>query len=207
MSMDPERTASVRLPRPRQDGEVSIERALKSRRSVRGFRPVPLALEDLGQLLWAGQGLSHDGLRTAPSAGALYPLELHVAAANVTALGAGVYRYRPADHALASVTAGDRRADLVTASLGQDWMAQAAAVLVVAAVFARTMSKYGARGSMYVHIEAGHATENMLLQAAALGLGSTVVGAFRDDAVKVAAALGSDEQPLCLVPIGWPEDA
>jgi SagB-type dehydrogenase family enzyme len=99
---------------------------------------------------------------------------------------------------------GDRRSALVAAALGQDWIAQAAAILIVAAVFARTATRYGARASMYVHIEAGHAAENMVLQAAALGLGTTVVGAFGDDAMRESAALGRDEQPLCLLPFGWP---
>ena len=193
------------LPEPRRDGAYPLERALQERRSVREFAKVPLRLEELAQLLWAAQGqVAPAGHRTAPSAGALYPLELFAVAGNVQDLAAGVYRYQPSLHRLAPIKEGDRRKQLVEAAWGQRWIAQAPAILVIAAVERRTTAKYGARGVRYVHMEAGHAAQNILLQAVALGLGATVVGAFGDAEVKAAAALPEDAQPLYLVPVGRP---
>jgi SagB-type dehydrogenase family enzyme len=198
---DPART----LPEPRRDGAYPLERAFAERRSVREFRDSPLRLEELAQLVWATQGqVTRSGHRTAPSAGALYPLELLVVAGNVQDLAAGVYRYQPSPHRLALVAEGDRRKQLVGAAWGQHWIGEAPAILVIAGVERRTTGKYGARGVRYVHLEAGHAAQNALLQAVALGLGATVVGAFGDAEVKTVAALRDDEQPLYLIPLGRP---
>jgi SagB-type dehydrogenase family enzyme len=172
---------------------------------VREFASAPLRLDDLAQLVWAAQGqTARSGLRTAPSAGALYPLELFVVAGNVQDLAAGVYRYQPSPHRLALVAEGDRRQRLVEAALGQRWIGEAPAILVIAGVERRTTVKYGARGMRYVHMEAGHAAQNALLQAVALGLGATVVGAFSDAEVRTVTALRPDEQPLYLIPVGRP---
>jgi len=200
-----ENASALDLPEPRRDGTYQLERALQERRSVREFARAPLRLEELAQLAWAAQGqTTRGGHRTAPSAGALYPLELFVVAGNVQDLAAGVYRYQPSLHRLAPLTEGDRRGELAAAAWGQGWIAQAPAILVIAAVERRTTAKYGARGVRFVHMEAGHAAQNILLQAVALGLGATVVGAFGDAEVKAAAALPEDAQPLYLVPVGRP---
>lgn len=197
--------SALDLPEPRRDGAYPLERALAGRRSVREFGDAPLRLEELAQLAWAAQGqVTRGGPRTAPSAGALYPLELFVVAGNVQDLAAGVYRYQPSLHRLAPIKEGDRRKQLVEAAWAQHWIGRAPAVLVIAAVERRTTAKYGARGVRYVHLEAGHAAQNVLLQAVALGLGATVVGAFGDAEVKAAVALRADEQPLYLVPVGRP---
>lgn len=197
--------ANVVLPTPRRDSSYSLERALAARRSVREFRAAPLELADAGQLLWAAQGeVSRGGGRSAPSAGALYPLELYLAAGDVRDLAPGIYRYSPAQHRITLVAAGDRRRDLARAALGQGWIAQAAAILVVAAIERRTTVKYGERGVRYVHIEAGHAAQNVLLQAAALGLGATPVGAFRDAEVHEIVGARRDERALYLLPVGKP---
>jgi SagB-type dehydrogenase family enzyme len=202
------RAASVEtaaLPAPRLTGTVTIEAALRARRSVREFARSALGLAELSQLLWAAQGTSAaDGRRTAPSAGALYPLELLVVAGDVAGLQSGVYRYRPKTHRLDLAVSGDRRRALAAAALGQDWMSAAPAVLVIAAVYARTERKYGERGARYVHFEAGCAAQNLALQAAALGLGTVVVGAFEDRAVATTAGLDGDERPLALMPVGRP---
>jgi SagB-type dehydrogenase family enzyme len=200
------RTAlALDLPEPRRDGAYPLERALAERRSVREFGDAALRLEELAQLLWAAQGQSApDGRRTAPSAGALYPLELLVVAGRVQGLAAGVYRYQAARHRLARVAEGDRRTQLVEAAFGQRWIGQAPVILVVAGVEQRTRAKYGTRAARYVHLEAGHAAQNALLQAVALGLGATVVGAFGDAEVKSVAELRADEQPLYLIPMGRP---
>jgi SagB-type dehydrogenase family enzyme len=157
----------------------------------------------VAQLAWAAQGVTETrGRRTAPSAGALYPLELLVVAGSVEGLEPGVYRYRPSGHSLLELTRGDVRAALAAAALGQEWMADAPCVLVLGAVYERTTGKYGARGERYVHIEVGLAAQNTQLQATALGLGSVVVGAFDDGRVRTRLGLGSDERPLALLPVG-----
>lgn len=93
---------------------------------------------------------------------------------------------------------------LFEAARGQEWIASAPAVICIAAAFERTTVKYGSRGRGYVYMEAGHATESLMLQAVALGLGSTIVGAFGDDEVKYLLHLGPNETPLCLLPVGVP---
>lgn len=196
---------TIGLPAPRLEGRVSVERALEQRRSQREFEAAALTLQELSQLLWAAQGQNRpDGGRTAPSAGALYPLEVYVAAGNVAGLTAGVYRYLPAGHGLAPVAAGDRRRALATAALGQDWIRSAPAVFVIAAVYERTARKYGLRAPQYVHFEAGCAAENVALQAVALGLGTVVVGAFQDGDVVAATGLRAEERPLAILPVGRP---
>lgn len=197
--------AEVALPEPAPDGEVSVERALSLRRSVRAFAPEPLPLGSVAQLLWAAQGITHpDGLRTAPSAGALYPLEVHLVAGAVKGLAAGIYRYDPRRHRLVSVRRGDPREGVAEAALGQDWIAEAPAILVLSGVYQRTASKYGERARRYVHIEAGHAAQNVCLQAAARGLGTTVVGAYRDAELARLLGLPEREEPLLLLPVGRP---
>lgn len=196
---------AIPLPPPRLDGPVSVEQALQRRRSVREFSSAALALADLGQLLWAAQGHTRaDGLRTAPSAGALYPLELVVVAGNVRDLAPGAYAYAPARHALTLLGAGDRRAALAAAALGQRWMEAAPAVIVFCAVPARTTRKYGARGIQYIYLEAGHAAQNVFLEAQALGLGAAAVGAFDEARVARALPLAPDWAPLYLMPVGTP---
>lgn len=196
----------VKLPAPRLESAVSVEAALSGRRSLREFSSAgPLSLDEVSQLLWAAQGIAHpEGLRTAPSAGALYPLEVYVATGRVTGLPAGVYRYRPRGHELHKVADGDRRHELARAALEQECIRDGAAVFVLAAVYERTMRKYGERGVRYVHVEVGHAAQNVYLQAEALGLGTVLVGAFRDEAVAKILALRAGERPLALMPVGRP---
>jgi SagB-type dehydrogenase family enzyme len=198
----------INLPKPRQDGKTSVESALRHRRTVREFRNTSLTLADLSQLLWAAQGItSPDGRRTAPSAGALYPLEVFVVAGSVEGLPAGVYRYQPREHGLVRMAEGDRRARLTSAGLEQPSLKEAPATIVIAGVYERTAKKYKERAERYVHIEAGHASQNVQLQAVSLELGSVIVGAFDDDQVKLLLGLARDEQPLCLLPVGTPRPA
>jgi SagB-type dehydrogenase family enzyme len=201
----PVRTAWVELAGPALDGRHTVERALHDRRSAREYHGRALAPHHLSQLLWAAQGVTGTGGgRTAPSAGGLYPLEIHVAVGNVVAVPAGLYRYAPARHALELRGPGDCRRTIAAAALDQAWIENAAAVLVVAAVYRRTTATYGERGRRYVHMEAGHVAQNVYLQATALGLGTVVVGAFDDVAVKQAAELSGAEEPICLMPLGVP---
>ncbi|HWR88603.1 MAG TPA: SagB/ThcOx family dehydrogenase [Acidiferrobacterales bacterium] len=199
----PERAAAVALPAPRLDGGAALERALAERRSVREFARGALTLPQVAQLLWAAQGVTQrDGARTAPSAGALYPLELYLVAGAVRELAPGVYRYVPGKHQLEPVAAGDLSRQLCAAALAQECVAAGAAVFVFTAVERRTTRKYGPRGVRYVHIEVGHAAQNLALQATALGLGSVTVGAFDDAAVARLLQLPAGEAPLYLMPVG-----
>jgi SagB-type dehydrogenase family enzyme len=161
-----------------------------------------MTVEQLSQLLWAAQGITHPrGLRTAPSAGALYPLEIFVVAGNVATLPAGTYEYEPDGHRLVSVTEGDLRPDLAAAALGQSPIRSAPVVIAIVADYGKTTIKYGERGIRYVHLEAGHAAQNLCLQAETLGIGSVVIGAFSDK--DVASLLRSPgQQPLYLIPLG-----
>jgi SagB-type dehydrogenase family enzyme len=204
--MRPEATRSVRLPAPRERGECSVEESLARRRSIRRFASTPLALADLGQLLWAAQGVTDDeGRRAAPSAGALYPIELLVVAGVVSGLPAGVYRYRPEGHRLDLVVEGDARRRLLPAVPWQSWVADAPVVLAVAGVVSRTAAKYGPRAERYVLLEAGAVTENVYLQAAALGLATVLVGSFDDARLSTALSLADGQLPLGLMPLGAPQ--
>lgn len=193
----------IRLPAPRRDGAISLEKTLCHRRSVREFGSERLELWQVAQLLWAAQGITDPaGYRTAPSAGALYPIELYVAAGNVSGLPPGIYSCDIQDYGLTTVIQGDRRWELSEAALSQTSLLQAPAIFVLSAIYERTTAKYGERGIRYVHIEIGHAAENLLLQAAALDLGAVVVGAFNDARVKRILALSDRGMPLCLIPVG-----
>jgi len=186
------------LPRPETKGSMGLEEAIAARRSVREFERQPLSDRQLSQLLWATQGItSADGLRAAPSAGALYPLELYVATAS------GLYHYQPEHHALRVARTDDLRPAICRASLRQDAIREAPAVFVIAAVHARTAKKYGGAPSRrYVDMEIGHAAQNLLLQAVALGLGGVPIGAFHEDRVQRVLGLPVSEAPLYLVPVG-----
>jgi SagB-type dehydrogenase family enzyme len=198
-----EHTEVVKLPEPRYDSQTSVETALQQRRSTRNYVDEPLTLPEVSQLLWAAQGITHPrGFRTAPSAGALYPLEVYLVAGQVSDLSEGIYKYQPRQHELVRVAEGDKRSELASAALGQKWVRNGAAVIVIAAVYERTMRKYGQRGERYAHIEVGHAAQNVYLQAGALQLGTVIVGAFYDDEVKNVLNMPDEEQPLCIMPVG-----
>ncbi|NLE76646.1 MAG: SagB/ThcOx family dehydrogenase [Chloroflexi bacterium] len=187
------------LPTPQTAGERSLEEALAERRSVREFAPRPLTDAEVGQLLWAAQGVNRPGgYRTAPSAGAFYPLELYLVDA------AAVWRYNVAEHSLERWGESDRRAALCQAALNQEAVCHAPAVFVFTAVPERTTGKYGQRGLQYIWLEAGHAAQNLLLQAAALGLGAVPIGAFHDDGLLAALATPPDQIALYLIAVGQP---
>jgi SagB-type dehydrogenase family enzyme len=189
----------VDLPPPRARGGVSLEEAVARRRSVRDFAPASLDSHQLSQLLWAAQGITRGwGARAAPSAGALYPLEVYVA------LPAGLCRYLPDGHHLLVVDERDLRPALSRAAGGQRAVREAAAVLILTAVYERAAARYGARARRYATLEAGHAAQNVLLQATALGLASVPVGAFDDEAVQACLGVVPRHRPLYLVPVGRP---
>ncbi len=164
---------------------------------------MPVKLDDVRQLLWAAQGTtSPDGRRTAPSAGALYPIELYVIAGNVDGLAAGVYHYDARTERLDRVASGDRRAALSAAAHGQQSVASAPASIVIAAVYARTAAKYGRRAERYCAIEAGCVSQNISLQAVSRNLGTVLVGAFDDARVAQAVSVKEGETPLIIMPFG-----
>ena len=196
----------INLPPPAHKGTVSVEEALKARRTVRHFASRGLSLAQVSQLLWGTDGISDPrGLRTAASAGATYPLEIYlvVGERGVTNLAPGVYRYLPRGHALQAAAKGDVRGDVARASLYQSWMAEAPIMVVIAAEFRRCTARYGERGIMYTHIEAGHAGTNLFLQAEALGLGAGIVGAFDNRNLAQVLKLPSNHEPLLVMPVGY----
>jgi SagB-type dehydrogenase family enzyme len=205
---------SVPLPEPSVSGEgMSLTEALNRRQCIRSFNDDPLGRDQLGRLLWSGNGQKvktrsidtiSGATRTAPSAGGLYPVELYAVVGEVEGLKAGVYHYRPTLHSLELVEEGDIRADLSSAALGQRFIRSAPVTVVITAVYERTTRKYGERGRQrYVTMDAGHAAQNIFLQVTAMGLGTTTVGAFRDVRVEQLLQL-SKEEPLYLLPVGVP---
>jgi SagB-type dehydrogenase family enzyme len=193
----------IKLPGPDYTVNCDLNRALHERRSVREYADGGLSQKELGELLWAAQGItSLGGYRTAPSAGALYPLEIWVAVGNVEGIETGLYRYDPRDHALKKSKNADVREALAEASLGQMWMAPAPAMIILTAVPSRTKSRYGDRGMRYVYMEVGHVGQNISLAAVALQLGTVVVAAFEDTRVSKVLDLPSGEVPLYIMPVG-----
>lgn len=203
---DPRET--VELPPCPAAATMPVREAIAGRRSVRSYADRAMPLEALAGIVWAAQGVtSPDGRRAAPSAGALYPLSLHVVAGRVDGLPAGVWRYSPEHHALERSGEGDRRTELAHAALRQHWLDDCAAVLVLAACCERTVHKYGRRGERYVDQEAGFAAGNAWLMARALGLDAAVVGAFVDADVGGVVGLAENQRPLLLLAVGAGGDA
>lgn len=181
------------------EGTVALGAVLRGRRSVREFSPRDLTDAEIGQLLWAAQGVTADwGGRTAPSAGATYPLEVHAITRERT------LRYRPDGHRGVGIIDGDLRPDLQAASLDQSALGSAPVVFAISVVPARTADRYGSRAARYIDLEVGHAAQNLLLQAVALDLGAVPIGAFDDDRVAALLTLPEGHEPRYLVPVGMP---
>lgn len=198
---------SIELPAPQTGGTSSVEAALSNRRSVREYTDDTLTLAEISQLLWATQGVTHGQGRTAPSAGALFPLEIYLVAVRVDGLEPGLYKYRIDDHELLELTRENVHSDLVRAALSQECVRDAAAVVAIGAVVERTATRYGGRAERYVDMEVGAAAQNLSLQAAALGLGAVFVGAFDDARVKELLLMGKGEVARALLPVGRPRVA
>ena len=189
----------INLPEPKAKGNVSVEEAIGKRRSVRSYASKDISVEDVSQLLWACQGITDKarGHRAAPSAGALYPLEIYLVKSD------GIFHYIPKSHSLEAVSKRDSRSELAAAAYGQGFVEEAAIDIVICAVYERVTSKYGERGVRYTDMEAGHAAENVFLQAVALGLDSLPVGAFSDSAVAKVLQLPKETKPLYILPVGY----
>lgn len=201
ISITDSKEARMKLPKPRFSSSVSVEEAILKRRSIRSYKDEALTLEEVSQILWACQGKTDDrGRRTVPSAGATYPLEIYLVAGNVKGLETGVYHYLSETHELEKLSSKDVRKELTSAALEQEYINNAPASIVIAAKYERTTKRYGERGIRYVDNEVGHCGQNVHLQCEALGLGTVVIGAFRDEQVK--KILGIKEEPRYIMPIG-----
>jgi SagB-type dehydrogenase family enzyme len=199
--------AFISLPKPSSDGKVSLEKAIKERRTIRDFRERSLSPNHLSQLLWAAQGITEPttGRRAAPSGGALYPLDIYILIGEngVEKMEAGVYHYLPKEHSVSMILKGDRRREIASASLSQMWMAKAPVLFIITAEYKRITGKYGERGVRYALIEVGHVAQNLFLQSEALGLGAGIVGAYNDPEVSKVADLPSKHEPLLIMPVGY----
>ena len=200
-------STQVYLPSPNQRGSMSLEEAIARRKSIRYFAPQPISQWQLSQILWAAQGTSETSWnRTVPSAGATYPLEIFVVCgANcIEQIGEGLYHYHTENHSLTLHHQGDMRLELARAALGQEFIYEAPINIVICAVYERTLRQYGTRGERYVHMEVGHAGQNVYLQATALGLATVAIGAFHDESVRDVLRLDKQYKPLYIMPVGKP---
>jgi SagB-type dehydrogenase family enzyme len=200
------------LPSPRTDGGMSVEKTLMNRRSHRNFQNKAISADQLSQILWAAYGITsprpahpdlRGGLRSAPSAGARYPLEIYAIIGNVEGIEPGVYRYISEEHKIVRTIDKDVRDELAKAALGQRMAREAPASIFYSAIFDKTMEAYGERGRRYVYMEVGHSAQNVYLQAEALGLGTCAIGAFTDGRISRILELPAHEEPLYLMPIGY----
>lgn len=197
----------IQLPEPSPDSGISVEDVIESRRSIRAYTSESLSLSELSRLLHSSQGITSErGFRAAPSAGATFPLSVFVIAENVDSLEAGIYAYVPSNESLTPIIMGHFLDELSNAALGQSCVRNAPAVIAISAEYRVTTSVYGNRGKTYVHMEAGHVSQNIYLQCTAMGLGTVAVGAFNDDAVSVILNLAENEIPLYLMPVGHPDE-
>jgi SagB-type dehydrogenase family enzyme len=200
--------AQIYLPPPSQKGSVSLEEAIARRRSVRDFTLESISQSQLSQILWATQGISDTGekLRTVPSAGATYPLEIFVVCGRngVDGIDNGVYHYNIDSHSLTLHYKGDVKLELARAALDQEFVYEAPVDIIICAVCERTTGRYGSRGERYVYMEVGHAGQNIYLQATALGLATVAIGAFYDEQVREVLRLDEQYKPLYIMPVGKP---
>lgn len=199
------------LPAPTIKGDVSLEETLNSRRSRRNFHPDGVTAGHLSQILWSAYGVTRPmdaaslrgGLRTAPSAGARYPLEIYALIGNIPGIDAGVYRYIPSEHKIVQVIDRDIKGELTTAAYNQKMISDAPFCLFFSAVYSRITERYGQRGrERYVCMDLGHSAQNVYLQAEALGLGTCAIGAFDDEKVLKIFPLPKEEEPLYMMPVG-----
>jgi len=206
--MESNQPAQVYLPSPGQKGGMPLAEAIARRRSIRRFASQPVSQSQLSQILWAAQGTS-DTLwkyRAIPSAGATYPLEIFVVCGTncIEGIGGGIYHYNADSHSLTRRHKEDMRLELARAALDQEFIYEAPVDIVICAVYERTLSRYGARGERYVHMEAGHAGQNIYLQATSLGLATVAIGAFHDERVREVLRLDKQCKPLYIMPVGKP---
>ncbi len=200
----------IELPSFQPSRGMSLDQALKDRKSVRDFQARPISKGQLAYMLWASTGIQRiEGgyeFRTVPSAGALYPIETYLIANDVRGLDAGIYHYSIRAHQLEQLRQGDFRQQIAAAALGQGMCATAAVVFVWSAMFERCKWKYGQRAYRYIYLDAGHITENLALAAISLNLGSCEIGALYDDQTNVILGVdGIEESTICMAVVGIPQ--
>lgn len=208
----------IELPAPSFGSNTSIEKALLTRRSERIYKQDAIKLKDLSQILWAAQGVTMKidtvpgwwvgqewlgGVRTAPSAGALFPIELYIAVGDVENLDQGLYKYNALNHTIIKIADGDKREEVRKAALGQSAVGNGPACIIITANFGRTEYKYESRATQYVYIESGAVCQNIYLQCNSLSIGTVMIGAIREEPMKVALGLPDSETPIGVMPIGY----
>jgi len=176
---------------------------LKNRRSIRVYKPGIIQRNVLMQILWAAVG-KNNFKRTFPSAGACYPSELYVVVGEVEGIDVGIYKYDFEKSEIVKIKDGDFRQGLCNAALGQKAILTAQVVFVVAANYNKITKRYRRRGYRYACMEVGHIGQNISLMALSLGLGTVMIGAFRDS--KVKTVLGIEEEPLYIISAGLVEE-
>ena len=196
----------IRLPAPAVEGTVSLEETLAKRRSVRSFENTPVPLAALGQILWAAQGITlpEKGYRTAPSAMSSYPLRVYAVVESVADLPPGLYAYQPEEHALLPVFSGPAKERAMTA-VRQPWILSAPVVLIITGRYEQLEKAFGDAARFCVDAETGHASQNVYLQATALGLGTVSAGGVDGEALKEAFSIPVEETPLYAMPLGFPK--
>ena len=192
----------IKLPAPLYQSSLSVEEAIYLRQSTRDYKNEPLTLEEVSQLLWSAQGENKSGSRTAPSAGALYPIEIYLVVKNVKDLANGVYHYLPNSHSLEIYLNDDIVEKLTVAALDQEMIAEAAINIIISGIFERTAVKYGERAEQYVYQESGHVSQNIYLQCESLGLGTVSVGGFDQKAVDQLLGFAEGQMTLYIMPVG-----
>jgi SagB-type dehydrogenase family enzyme len=202
-------TEGIELPDPEiKDGE-SLWRVIANRRSYRDFEEKPIDIKQLSQLLWACQGITgrtrNFFFRSAPSAGALYPVETYVVANHVNELGMGLYHYDVPAHGLKLLSAGDHRDTVMQAGLNQPVLFEGAAVFVWTAMVKRGSWKYHQRAWRYFYLDCGHICQNLVLAAEALGLGATPIGAFFDEEAAGMLKTGMEDEPVLYMAVVGPK--
>ena len=199
--------APMKLPHPEIKGKCTLEKAIQNRRTIRSFSEQSLPLWMFSQILWSAQGITgdHGFKRAAPSAGALYPMDIYavIGEQGVDDLPGGIVHYEPNGHMVTPIADGDFRKTAAQSALGQHWMARAPAMIVITAEYHRVTGKYGKRGIRYAYIEAGHIGQNIFLQAEALGLRAGIVGAFHDKDIRRVMKIPHSHEPLLMMPVGY----
>lgn len=201
----------MKLPQPETKGKISVEKAISERKSIRNFKNSPISLTQLSQIAWVAAGKKVDAVTTAtrtyPSAGGIYPINLYIVVSRVKDLEKGIYKYFPEAHEVKLIKKGSFNNLLSQAALGQYSVKSASVNLVFTANYSKTARRYGKRGEVrYVHMDLGHAAENVYLQVEALGLGTVSVGAFNDEKVEEVMGLkDSAQSPIYIMPVGKPK--
>jgi SagB-type dehydrogenase family enzyme len=195
----------VVLPLASTGWTATLQEVFTRRRSIRDYSEKPLTLDQTARLLWAAQGVTGlGGLRTAPSAGAIYPLRTYLLAFQIKDLPKGLYRYEPDAHELCTLGRGDRRKRMVRAADGQECANQCAAMVVLAADLRRMTREYGDAAQTLALLEAGHIAQNLLLAATALGLGAICLGKTDNTLIHQILELPDTETPFYLLLAGHP---